>query len=146
MNILIQNKKNQKKYHYKILIFSLLLMIGSLILKIIIPLKIEDYCTKKLTSFIPSEIQIPFSNLVDYFDSIHPIIILGIVIYNIQNVYKSLVLFNMPCMMCYLMSFFQILFKSPLRKVFRGVLKEYGYSFPNYYSQFCFLLFDNKLS
>ena len=133
MNILIQNKKNQKKYHYKILIFSFLLMIGSLILKIIIPLKIEDYCTKKLTSFIPSEIQIPFSNLVDYFDSIHPIIILGIVIYNIQNVYKSLVLFNMPCMMCYLMSFFQILFKSPLRKVFRGVLKEYGYSFPNYY-------------
>ena len=133
MNILIQNKKNQKKYHYKILIFSLILMIGSLILKIIIPLKIEDYCTKKLTSFIPSEIQIPFSNLVDYFDSIHPIIILGIVIYNIQNVYKSLVLFNMPCMMCYLMSFFQILFKSPLRKVFRGVLKEYGYSFPNYY-------------
>ena len=133
MNTSIQKKKNQKKFTYKILIFSIFLMIGSLILKIIIPSNIDEYYTKKLTSLIPIEIQIPLSNIVDYLDSIHPIIILGIIIYNIKNAYKSLILVNMPCIMSYLVSLFQLLLKSPLRKAFRGVLKEYGYSFPNYY-------------
>ena len=133
MNTSIQKKKNQKKFTYKILIFSIFLMIGSLISKIIIPSNIDEYYTKKLTSLIPIEIQIPLSNIVDYLDSIHPIIILGIIIYNIKNAYKSLILVNMPCIMSYLVSLFQLLFKSPLRKAFRGVLKEYGYSFPNYY-------------
>ena len=133
MNTSIQKKKNQKKYHYKLLIFSLILMIGSLFLKIRIPQKIEEYYTKQLTSLIPTEIQIPFSTIIDYLDSINPIIILGIIMFNIQNAYKSFILFNMPCIMCYLISFFQILLKSPLRKAFRGVLKEYGFSFPNYY-------------
>ena len=133
MNTSIQKKKNQKKFTYKILIFSIFLMIGSLISKIIIPSNIDEYYTKKLTSLIPIEIQIPLSNIVDYLDSIHPIIILGIIIYNIKNAYKSLILVNMPCIMSYLVSLFQLLLKSPLRKAFRGVLKEYGYSFPNYY-------------
>jgi hypothetical protein len=133
MNTSIQNKKNQKNYHYIYLILSLILMIGSLFLKIRIPQKIEEYYTKQLTSLIPTEIQIPFSTIIDYLDSINPIIILGIIMFNIQNAYKSFILFNMPCIMCYLISFFQILLKSPLRKAFRGVLKEYGFSFPNYY-------------
>jgi hypothetical protein len=105
MNTSIQNKKNQKNYHYIYLILSLILMIGSLFLKIRIPQKIEEYYTKKLTSLIPTEIQIPFSIIIDYLDSINPIIILGIIIFNIQNVYKLFILFNMPCIMYYLISF-----------------------------------------
>ena len=46
---------------------------------IILP-KIEEYYTKKLTSLIPTKIQIPFSIIIDYLDSINPIIILGIII------------------------------------------------------------------
>ena len=133
MNTSIQQGGGQKKFNWIILIIFFFLMIGSLISKMIIPLDVEEYFTKRLTSLIPIEIQIPISNLVDYLDSIHPIIFLGIIIYNIKNAYKSLILVNMPCIMCYLVSLFQLLFKSPLRKAFRGVLKEYGYSFPNYY-------------
>ena len=133
MNTLKVKKREQKKFNIIILLISFLLMILSLIIKLFIENEIEEKYTLKLISLIPNDLQIPFSNVVDYLDSINPILILAISIYCIRNTYKSFILFNIPCIICYIISLLKIIFLTPRRTTIQSVLLSYGFSFPNYH-------------